>query len=61
MTAHAREKARKTGDFLCANCGAKVHVSNGKKIPRCPNCGNDTFDERRNEPSNPSTSGKDSG
>lgn len=55
MTAHAGENARKTGDFVCSKCGNKVHVTQGSKIPRCPNCGNSTFDERRNEPSNPST------
>lgn len=52
MAAHTGEKARKTGDFVCSRCGEKVHVSGGQKIPRCPNCGNERFDERRNEPSN---------
>lgn len=55
MTAHAGEKARKTGDFRCERCGNKVHVSNGDEIPRCPECGNDTYDERINEPGNQST------
>ena len=55
MSAHAGEKARKTGDFRCEHCNTKVHVKDGDKIPKCPNCGNDTFDERVNEPSNPST------
>jgi hypothetical protein len=27
-----------------------VHVTQGKKIPKCPNCGNDTFDTREHEP-----------
>ncbi|MFW5652607.1 MAG: zinc ribbon-containing protein [Planctomycetota bacterium] len=55
MAAHAGENARKTGDFVCDNCGEKVHVKKGESIPKCPNCGNATYSERRNEPANPST------
>lgn len=52
MAAKAGEKARRTGDFRCENCHRKVHVQNGSEIPRCPNCGNDSYDERVNEPGN---------
>ncbi|MFZ0391654.1 MAG: alpha helical protein [Calditrichia bacterium] len=52
MSAKAGERARETGDFRCENCHEKVHVTQGDKIPKCPNCGNDTFDTRLNEPSN---------
>ena len=55
MSAQAGERARKTGDFVCERCNEKVHVTQGDEIPKCPNCGNDSFGERRNEPSNPST------
>lgn len=55
MTAKAGEQARKTGDFVCANCGAIVHIEEDEDIPDCPECGNNTYEERRNEPSNPST------
>ena len=55
MSAKAGERARKTGDFVCERCDHKVHVAESDSIPKCPNCGNDTFSERRNEPSNPST------
>jgi len=49
MAAKAGEKAQKTGDFHCARCDAKVHVTQGDTIPKCPN-GHDTFETRTNEP-----------
>ncbi|WP_165985279.1 alpha helical protein [Streptomyces sp. YIM 98790] len=49
MTAKAGEKARKTGDFFCAECSAKVHVDAGDEIPACPN-GHKEFATRRHEP-----------
>jgi Zn finger protein HypA/HybF involved in hydrogenase expression len=52
MAAHAGEKAQRTGDFRCEKCRNKVHVTNGREIPRCPHCGSTTFDERVNEPGN---------
>ena len=55
MSAKAGERARKTGDFVCQQCNKKVHVTANDEIPKCPQCGNDTYEERRNEPSNPST------
>jgi Zinc-ribbon containing domain len=48
LTAHAGEKAQKTGDFYCAQCDQKVHVKQGDKIPRCPN-GHTGFESRRHE------------
>lgn len=50
MAARAGEPAQKTGDFRCDNCHEKVHVKKGDKIPRRPNCGNDTYDARTGEP-----------
>ena len=55
MAAHAGETARETGDFRCANCHEQVHVTKGKKIPKCPNCGSDTFDTRYHEPGDKSS------
>lgn len=52
MTAKAGEKAEATGDFRCEKCHEKVHVTVGRPIPRCPNCGNDAYDSRINEPAN---------
>jgi predicted RNA-binding Zn-ribbon protein involved in translation (DUF1610 family) len=49
MTAKAGERAQQTGDFYCASCGEKVHVTKRDKIPKCPN-GHSNFDSRRNEP-----------
>jgi Zn finger protein HypA/HybF involved in hydrogenase expression len=55
MAAHAGEKARETGDFRCEKCHHQVHVTEGDRIPDCPNCGNDTFDTRYHEPGNKSS------
>ena len=51
MAAHAGEKAQKTGDFHCARCREKVHVSAGDTIPKCPN-GHREFETRTGEPGN---------
>jgi hypothetical protein len=53
MAAEAGERAQKTGDFYCASCDKKVHVTQGDKIPKCPN-GHTRFETRRNEPGNKS-------
>jgi len=53
LAANAGERAQKTGDFYCASCDRKVHVTQGDKIPKCPN-GHTTFQTRRNEPGNKS-------
>ncbi len=55
MSAKAGEKAQRTGDFKCENCGNKVHVEKGKEIPKCPKCRNDSYGVRENEPENPSS------
>lgn len=55
MTAHAGEKAEKTGDFRCEKCHQTTHVTAGHKIPKCPHCGNATFGERVREPGNKSS------
>ena len=49
MAAHAGERARGTGTFVCQSCNAKVRVQKGRTIPRCPN-GHVTYDERIDEP-----------
>ncbi len=53
MAAHAGEKAQRTGDLYCAHCSEKVHVTQGREIPPCPD-GHKTFQRRRNEPGNKS-------
>jgi hypothetical protein len=49
MTAKAGDRARETGVFHCAVCGAKVSVRKGEPIPECPN-GHREFDRRTDEP-----------
>jgi hypothetical protein len=51
MVAKSGERAKKTGDFHCAKCGAKVHVTGGDKVPKCPN-GHTEFETRTGEPGN---------
>src|SRR6266702_3477723 len=46
MSAHAGEKAEKTGDFRCAKCPPSVHVTKGQAILKCPHCGNETYATR---------------
>ena len=55
MAAQSGERARETGDFRCERCHEQVHVTQGDTIPKCPNCGNDTFDTRYHEPGNKSS------
>jgi predicted RNA-binding Zn-ribbon protein involved in translation (DUF1610 family) len=50
MAAHAGEHAQKTGTFHCEKCNNKVRVKEGDRIPKCPNCGNETYDTRTDEP-----------
>jgi Zn finger protein HypA/HybF involved in hydrogenase expression len=54
MSANAGEAAEEGGEFRCAHCHEKVRVSKGDKIPKCPKCGNGTFDTRVRETSGPS-------
>ncbi len=39
MSAKAGETAQERGDFVCSKCRNKVHVTRGKKIPKCSQCG----------------------
>jgi predicted RNA-binding Zn-ribbon protein involved in translation (DUF1610 family) len=43
------ERAEYTGDIVCDLCGEQVFVSRGDSIPRCPNCGNFTYNEQPEE------------
>jgi hypothetical protein len=52
MVAKSGETARRTGDFRCERCHERTHVTEGHRIPKCPKCGNVTFDTRENEPGN---------
>ncbi|WP_029032308.1 zinc ribbon-containing protein [Salinarimonas rosea] len=47
MAAHAGETAHETGDVRGERCRHRVDVTRGDEIPRCPDCGNDTFAGRR--------------
>jgi predicted RNA-binding Zn-ribbon protein involved in translation (DUF1610 family) len=51
MSAHAGEQAQEGGDFRCERCHRQVHVNKGGKIPKCPHCGNDSYDTRMHETS----------
>jgi predicted RNA-binding Zn-ribbon protein involved in translation (DUF1610 family) len=51
MVAHAGESAHEGGTFHCAKCNIGVRVNKGDNIPKCPNCGNDTYDHRTDETS----------
>lgn len=48
MAAKAGE--RESGDLRCSQCHHQVHVTKGERIPKWPNCGNETFDTRYHEP-----------
>ncbi|WP_438023019.1 zinc ribbon-containing protein [Sorangium sp. So ce233] len=49
MAARAGEKAQESGTFHCAKCNETVRVTKGHEIPKCPKCGNETFDTRTHE------------
>lgn len=51
MSAKSGEDAREGGEFRCERCHAHVRVNKGDKIPKCPNCGNSSFDTRTHETS----------
>jgi predicted RNA-binding Zn-ribbon protein involved in translation (DUF1610 family) len=44
MSIHSGEESKLTGDLKCEKCRMNVHVINGRKIPKCPNCGHDSFE-----------------
>ena len=56
MAARSGEEAREGGDFRCAKCHQQIRVNKGDNIPKCPNCGNETFDTRMHETSGASKS-----
>jgi len=49
MPADAGQRARESGTFHCAECGAKVNVEKGASIPECPR-GHRVFNRRTGEP-----------
>jgi predicted RNA-binding Zn-ribbon protein involved in translation (DUF1610 family) len=51
VAAHAGEKAQEGGMFHCDRCGNRVRVNKGQSIPKCPNCGNGSYDSRTEETS----------
>jgi len=44
MSVHSGETAKMTGDVRCEECHSKMHITIGHKVPKCPNCGNETFE-----------------
>jgi Zn finger protein HypA/HybF involved in hydrogenase expression len=44
MSIHSGEKAQKSGELKCEKCRSHIFVVGGRMIPKCPNCGNDSFD-----------------
>ncbi len=51
MSAQAGDKVREGGEFHCEKCHQRVRVHRGAKLPRCPNCGNPTFEIQAQEES----------
>ena len=45
MVTHSGNSACASCDLMCDRCTAQVHVHEGREIPRCPNCGNNTFSQ----------------
>lgn len=45
MMTQSGNAACTTCDLMCDRCTAQVHINQGREIPRCPNCGNNTFSE----------------
>jgi predicted RNA-binding Zn-ribbon protein involved in translation (DUF1610 family) len=44
MTEKAGEIARGTSLYRCESCKTHIHLKSGELIPKCPNCGRETFD-----------------
>ena len=38
------ETARESGNFRCEQCGHTLSIPRGALMPRCPQCGFDTFE-----------------
>lgn len=43
----AGDLVQETDDFRCSKCYRQVHVMKGRLLPKCPHCGNSTFDVPR--------------
>ena len=46
MPTKAGETARETGDLRCHKCHEKIRVTQGQKVPKCPNCGSNIYDDQ---------------
>jgi Zn finger protein HypA/HybF involved in hydrogenase expression len=44
LTEKTGEIARETAEYRCENCHKPIHLKLGDLIPKCPNCGFETFD-----------------
>lgn len=44
MSEKTGEIARETDSYRCENCNMHIRLSAGELIPKCPKCGNETFD-----------------
>ena len=51
MAANAGEKAQEGGTIHCQRCNNRVRVNKVDTIPKCPNCGSSSCDERTHETS----------
>ena len=43
MSAKAGEIARETATYRCCDCSHELMVRDGRPIPDCPSCGNESF------------------
>lgn len=39
------EEARESGEYGCLNCGQKLTLEKGERIPPCPRCSNQSFEK----------------
>ena len=47
MRAYVGQAVRQTGEFVCGCCTKRIIMQQGQSLPRCPQCGNDTYEEGR--------------
>ena len=45
MAVKAGSRAKKAGEYVCAECEATVYVDKGQEIPTCP-CGSEEFEDQ---------------
>jgi hypothetical protein len=43
MATYAGQRAPRTEDIYCEDCGSRLHVNAGDNIPKCPSCDNDSY------------------